>query len=182
LRQICSEYDGVAADADAVYLMYKGHIAKLNVGIEDLQASIQRCFSNPNGISLLQRVPFFASSVASDFRSKSFHSSVTQLQTTLQAKIDHKLNLPASFYAITSNDRQSTLGSLKAAAAAVLSEAQKLLSNYLLQLDKALPPPLKAKQDFTEWLQFRWHLSCHLTSLCLESSLTLFLCSPVPAC
>jgi hypothetical protein len=156
LQQLRADYDGMAADADNVFNMFQAHIKRVNVDIEDIQASIQRCFDNPQSISIIQRIPFGLDCMVSDTRSKNFRRSIEQHRQMLQAKVDQKLMRPQSFFLNSSQSRSATLDDLKSVALGAIGDAQQLLERYLNELQQPLEHPLKASPEFTDWLRLRF--------------------------
>ena len=155
LMRLRSEYDEMAADADKMFLKFQARIKDVNADIEDIQANIQRCYDNPQSISIVHRIPFGLDCVASEMKSKSFRAIIEQHKKMFQAKSDQSLTRPQSFYVNSSNDRKVTLDGCKSDADHVIDEAQKLLELYLQALNHPLEAPLKASRDFTEWLRSR---------------------------
>jgi hypothetical protein len=155
LQQLRSEYSEMAADGDRIFHIFQARIKDVNADIEDIQASIQRCYDNPQSISIIQRIPFGFDSFASELKSKNFRGSVAEHQKRLQAKADQKLKRAQFFYKNSSYERKSTLDSLKSDADSVVSDAQKLLELYLNDLNQPLDAPLKASQEFCEWFRSR---------------------------
>jgi hypothetical protein len=156
LQQLRADYDGMAADADNVFNMFQAHIKRVNTDIEDIQASIQRCFDNPQSISIIQRIPFGLDCMASDTRSKNFRRSIEQHRQLLQTKVDQKLMRPQSFFLNSSQSRSAALDDLKSVALDAIGEAQQLLERYLNELQQPLEHPLKASPEFTDWLRLRF--------------------------
>lgn len=155
LQQLRSEYNEMIGDYDRIFHIFQSRIKDVNADIEDIQASIQRCYDNPQSISVVQRIPFGFDCVASELRSKNFRGSVEQHQEKLQAKSDQKLKRPQFFYLNTSHDRKAALDSLKTDADSVISDARKSLETYLNELNQPLDAPLKASREFLEWLRSR---------------------------
>jgi DNA repair exonuclease SbcCD ATPase subunit len=159
LQQLRADYDGMAADADNVFNMFQAHIKRVNTDIEDIQASIQRCFDNPQSISIIQRIPFGLDCMASDTRLKNFRRSIEQHRQLLQTKVDQKLMRPQSFFLNSSQSRSAALDDLKSVALVAIGEAQQLLERYLNELQQPLEHPLKASPEFTDWLRLRFAVS-----------------------
>jgi hypothetical protein len=156
LQQLRAHYDGLAIDADNVFTMFQDHIKRVNADIEDIQTSIQRCFDNPQSISIIQRIPFSLDCMASDTRSKNFRRSIEQHRQLLQAKYDQKLMRPKSFFLNSSQNRSAVLDHLKSVAGGAIGDARQLLERYLNELQQPLQRPLKASPEFTDWLRLRF--------------------------
>ena len=146
----------MVSDADSIFVKFQVHIKDVNSSIEDLQSSLQRCFDHPHSISILDRIPAGVKSFGSDFRSKNFRSDIDKHQKRIQDISDQTLAQPRSFYLNSSADRMRALEALNTEAGNVLSQATKALEQYLNDLKSPLPPPLKAKREFTEWLRDRF--------------------------
>ncbi len=155
LQQLRSEYNEITCDSDMIFHKFQARIKSVNAEIEDLQAKIQRCYDDPQSISIVQRIPFGIDCVLSEAQFKKFRASIEQHQQKLQAKIDQKLKRPQGFYSNSSLDRKAALDSLKSDADGVVSEAQRVLEIYLNELNQPLDAPLKASREFCEWLKSR---------------------------
>jgi hypothetical protein len=161
LQMLHKQYEGIVADADAIFETYQSHIKTVNTNIEDTQACISRCFDNPQSISFTDRIKHGFGEFGSGWRSKNFRGRIEEQRKTLQAKVDHQLKQQELFYVNTSISRSEDICRLKSEATKLMCDTKKVLEDYLHALSQPLETPLKANQEFTLWLQERSVFSIH---------------------